>query len=143
MSDIDSRLKHLLLLMGVCSAVAKAFLVECKKRGWQEADALRTEEAFSVIGPLMLSGLPERETVEKLEEPYAELFANALRFCQDPELDGKTYPRGAARLPGFAYQHIFQRLAVLPKDRDFLELVERYFAAPELQQMVAEMKKKA
>ena len=139
MSDIDPRVRQHLLVMGVCSAVAKAFLVEGRKRGWEDSDPVRTEEAFAVIGPMMLSGLPEREVVEQLEDPYPTLNLAAVHFCQDPEMDGKTYPRGAARLPGWAYRHIHGRLAVLPRDRDFLELVERYFAAEELQQMVAQM----
>lgn len=141
MSDIDPKVRHLLLAMGVCSAVGKAFVVAARKKGWPEPDPARTEQAFAVIGPMMLSGLPEREAVEQLEEPFPVLYFEALAFCQDPALDGKCYPRGAARLPAWAFQHIHGRQAVLPTDRDFLEMIERHFAADELQQLVRHVAK--
>jgi hypothetical protein len=137
--DIDPRTRHLLLVMGMCSAVAKAFRVAVQKNGWSEPDPERTEQAFAVIGPMMLSGLPEQEVVEQLEEPYPNLYLEALAFCKNPELDGKTYPRGAARLPAWAFRHIHGALPTLLGDRDFLELVERYFASDQLKQVVAEM----
>ncbi len=143
MSDIDPRVRQLLLVMGVCSAVASAFTVAAKGKGWPEPDSVRTQEAFAVIGPMILSGLPELAVVEQLEDPLPSLFFDALAFCQDPELDGKCYPRGAARLPAWAFKHIHGRNPVLPDDRDFLELVERYFAAEELKQIVAQMSKQS
>jgi hypothetical protein len=141
MSDVHPAVRHLLLVMGMCSAVAEAFMVEARKRGWTEPDPDRTKQAFQVIGPMMLSGLPQQEVVEQLEDPYPGLYFEALTFCNNPELDGKTYPRGAARLPAWAFQQIHDRLPVLLMDRDFLELIERYFAAPELEQIVAQMSK--
>lgn len=143
MSDIDPQVRHLLLVMGVCSAVGKAFTVAAREKGWPEPAPARTEEAFAVIGPMMLSGLPDREAVEQLESPFPVLYFEALAFCQDPALDGKCYPRGAARLPAWAFQHIHGRPAELPGDRDFLEMVERYFAAEELKQIVTQMSKQA
>src|SRR5688572_30542679 len=67
MSDLDPRLRHLLVVMGVSSAVADAFIVAARERDWPQPDQARTKEAFAVIGPLMLSGLPEREVIEQLE----------------------------------------------------------------------------
>ena len=67
MSDVDQQVRQILLVMGVCSGVAQAFVVEATKRGWDVPDPERTAEAFSVAGPMMLTGLPERELVEKLE----------------------------------------------------------------------------
>ena len=139
--DIDSRLRHLLLIMGVSSAVAKAFIVAAQEKGWPRPDQDLTEQAFAVIGPMMLSGLPDREVVEQLEAPFPSLYIDALAYCQSTELDAKDSPRGAARLPAWAFRHTQGRLAAMPGDRDFLELIQRYFGSEELRQMVAQMAK--
>ena len=141
MSDVDPQVRGILLVMGVCSGVAQAFVVEATKRGWDLPDSERTAEAFSVAGPMMLTGLPERELVEKLEDPLPNLFFQALAYCQDSQLDGKSYPRGASRLPAWVYHHIHGRHPELPKDRDFLELIERYFGVEELHQLIAQISK--